>query len=156
MRHGFADPLNAREARARKPVLAAMDRFWNAFAGKAKSLDALFSGRAKWDLPRWMKTHLGAVDRRLMWEYGPALGSRRGHRLVITPEANIELRPLVDLLLARAPRIAGFQFLAQRPAEGLKALGDALEGRTGRGAPPMRILVEPEGDAISLTYFVEG
>lgn len=156
MRHRFADPQNGRETRSRKPILAAIARFWKAFAAKTKQLDARFSGRTKWDLPRWMRAHLGAVDRALMWEYGPALGGKRGHRLVITPEARLDLRPLVDLLLARAPRIAGWQFLAHRPAEGVPALEHTLQGRTGRGLPPLRILVQPHEDAIALTFFIEG
>ena len=82
MRHRFADPKNAREARARKPVVAAIDRFWKAFARKTKQLDDLFSGRVSWDLPAWMATHLGAVSQDLMWEYGPALRGD-GHRLEV-------------------------------------------------------------------------
>ena len=156
MRHRFADPKDAREATARKPVVAAIDRFWKAFAKKTKELDALFAGRIKWDLPKWMQVYLGAVDRRLMWEYGPALGGKKGHRLVVTAESKLELRPLVDLLLARAPRLAGWQFLAHRPAEALEELEPTLTGRTGRGAPPMRIVVQPEDDALTLMFHIEG
>lgn len=155
MRHRFADPKNAREARARKPVLAAIDRFWKAFARKTKQLDDLFSGRVSWDLPAWMATHLGAVSQDLMWEYGPALHGD-GHRLVITSESEIGLRPLVDLVLARAPRLRGWEFLPHRPRERASAVAGTVQARTGRALPEMRVVVEPREDAIALRFAVAG
>jgi hypothetical protein len=155
LRHRFADPKDAREARARKPVVTAIDRFWKAFAKKSKDLDALFSGRIHWDLPKWMDAHLGAVDRRLMWEYGPAIG-KKGHRLVVSSESKLELQPLVDLVLARAPRLSGWQFLPHRPAERIAMLEPTLTARTGRATPPMRVVVKRDNDALALVFHIEG
>lgn len=155
MRHRFADPKSAREARARKPVLAAIDRFWKAFARRTKDLDDLFSSKKSWDLPAWMEDHLGRVSPALMWEYGPALRGD-GHRLVITSEAEIGLRPLVDLVLARAPKIRGWDFLPHRPRERASLLAPTVEARTGRPLPEMRVKVEPREDAIALRFAVAG
>lgn len=155
MRHRFADPKNAREVRARRPVLAAIDRFWKAFARRTKALDDLFSGRVQWDLPAWMAEHLGAVSPDLMWEYGPALRGD-GHRLVITSESEIGLRPLVDLVLARAPKLRGWDLLPHRPREKAVAVPGTVQARTGRPMPEMRVTVEPREDAIALRFAVAG
>src|SRR5205085_7176020 len=94
------------EEAVKKKKERAMDAFFEALAGKAKDLDALFSGKKKWDLPAFMQKHLGAVDAQMMWEFGPALEGD-GHRLVITCEDERGLQPIVDAMIARAPKLAG-------------------------------------------------
>jgi hypothetical protein len=86
MRWTYPAPDDAREAAARVKTERAMDAFFTALAEKSKDLDALFSGKKRWDLPAFMAKHLGAVDKKLMWEFGAALRGD-GHRLAITAEA---------------------------------------------------------------------
>jgi hypothetical protein len=75
-------------------------------------LESFFDNHAEWDLAGWMQQHLQGIDSRLMWEYGP--GANRGHRLIITPEGEHHLRPLVqpgkrpDLRLRSIPLAAAF------------------------------------------------
>ena len=92
-----------------------IESWWKAFAGKTSDLSLLFQNKADWDLPGWMHTHLNAIDRRLLWEFGPGIPS--GHRLVITPETDHHLRPLVDQILAAAPKLPGWSFHPWRLAE---------------------------------------
>ena len=77
MRIRFPDADDAREKKQRAQTLRAIDAWWKALASKVGELDALFTGKKKWDLPKFMHTKLGAIDRRLMWEFGRALSKTR-------------------------------------------------------------------------------
>jgi hypothetical protein len=109
-----------------------IDEWWSAFRESAPKLDRFFSVRnahPDFDLEKWMRRHLGRVDTRLMWEYGPAVAGKK-HRLVITPESSRHLRPLADELLKRAPD-CGFEFHGARLAETLEEGIEAAQSRTG-------------------------
>lgn len=64
-----------------------------------------------------------------MWEFGPGLED--GHRLVVTPEHRLDLRPLVDEILRRAPVIQGWTFFGHRLRETFDMALATVEGRTG-------------------------
>jgi hypothetical protein len=130
MRWQFIDPNNRSEAAERAAVTARIDSWWREFQAKTGDLAALFSRKAKWDLPEWMAQHLSAIHPNLMWEFGPA-ARNGGHRLVITPETNHHLRPLVRAILGRAPAIAGWEFYEYRLAEKLESTQLTVQGRTG-------------------------
>jgi hypothetical protein len=130
MRWLFADPANPQEMARRNQVFGAIDGWWRAFQGKTSDLSAFFQRKSEWDLVRWMHDYLGAVDPRLMWEYGPAR-SQEGHRLVITPEAERWLRPVLRSLLERAPKIAGWEFYPNRLPEDVPHTIMTVEGRVG-------------------------
>jgi hypothetical protein len=77
-----------------------------------------------------MRERLGSIDPRIMWEYGPGTRSDDGHRLVLTPEGEHRLRPLVDVVLARAPALPGWEFHGHRLAEPLGTALRAVAERT--------------------------
>jgi hypothetical protein len=129
MRWMFVDPRDSAEVALREQKLRQIDVWWQEFARQAPRLSDLFSQRTAWDLPAWMHEHLGAIDPRLMWEYGPAI-SGDGHRLVITPEAERWLRPLVATLLQRAPRLTGWEFYSYRLPESVEMARASVEART--------------------------
>lgn len=110
-------------------VSAAMDAWWAAFRANAAAIEASFRAGAEFDLPEFMERHLGPVDERLMWEFGPALRGGR-HRLALTPEGVRHLRPLVDELLKRAPSDVGFEFYVGRQPEPLELVAATVQGRT--------------------------
>jgi hypothetical protein len=116
MRWRFPHPS---ENAAREGVLGRIDAWWQAFSAAAPRLDGFFRRREPWELVSWMRTHLGAVDPRIMWEFGPGTGAGDGHRLVLTPEGDHHLRPLVEVVLSRAPALAGWEFHGHRLAEPL-------------------------------------
>ena len=130
MRWRFVEGLGAEEAEARQATADLIDRWWDAFAGKAADLNVMFGGGQAFDLPAWMSDHLGAVHPHLMWEYGPAVHGP-GHRLVITPESRYHLAPLVDEILGRAPRIEGWEFHPHRLPESLEHAEAIVNARTG-------------------------
>ena len=130
MRWKFFTPGERPDEDARRAILSSqIDAWWEAFAAKAEDLDRMFNGRGDWDLVAWMEQTLQAIDQRLMWEFGP--GGSGGHRLVITPEADHHLRPLVDEILARAPTLPGWSFFAHRRAESVEQMTLAMKNRTG-------------------------
>jgi hypothetical protein len=111
MRWLYFDPSNSQEAAAHAAVVSRMDEWWKQFAAKTDDLLDLFTQRSQWDLPAWMDRELRAVSADLMWEFGPAV-SENGHRLVITPETEKHLRPMVQTLLERAPKLPCYIDLA--------------------------------------------
>ena len=130
MRWKFHIPGEHPEEDARRAaIVARIDAWWEAFAVKAEELDRMFNGNTEWDLVAWMGETLQHIDARLMWEFGP--GNSGGHRLVITPEADHHLRPLVDEILARAPTLPGWSFFAHRRAESVEQMSLAIRSRTG-------------------------
>jgi hypothetical protein len=152
MRWLYIDPTNRREAAYRAEKLAAMDAWWRAFRLKAGQIREHFSGKSDWDLAGWMGETLGAVDERLMWEFGPAVAGQ-GHRLVITPEAEHWLRPLVDTLLETAPPIPEWEFYAYRLPDPPETVVDNVRARTGGDVSQATVAAQLQGSGrIDLTF----
>lgn len=61
----FEPGIEAEQAE-RDRLLALMDCWWEAFAGKAGEIIALFQQRAEWNLPAWMRRNLNAISPKLM------------------------------------------------------------------------------------------
>jgi hypothetical protein len=140
---------------ARAEKLRQIDDWWHAFQGKATQLEALFKKEEQWDLPKWMYDHLGAVDENIAWEFGP--GVNDGHRLVLTPEARRELRPLVDTILERAPKLTGWEFYPYRLVEPV-AIAELLMGALNLPLlTDARVIATPgEHHFVDLTFFAPG
>ena len=129
MRWRFPDPNDVPETERRTALLLAIDRFWQKFSQTAPEIVKTFSRDSELDIAEFMHQHLSVIDQRLMWEYGR--GARGpGHRLVITPESERALRPLVDTLLSRAPALPDWEFYAHRLAEPVEEAIATVEGRT--------------------------
>ena len=154
MRWKFGNPQDARWLARYDQKLAAIDDWWKAFDERKSDLDALFTGKKKWDLPTWMHEHLQSIDPRLMWEFGPGLEG--GHRLVITPEVNRHLRPLVETILARAPELKGWEFYAFRLQEDADEANQMLEARGLRSLEGVKVRAAPAAHhTVDLTFYGE-
>jgi hypothetical protein len=153
MRWQFADSSIAEEATHRGDMLGRIDAWWTAFAARAGDLDAAFSRRGDLDIPAFMARHLQAVDPRICWEFGRSLRGT-GHRLVITPESQRQLRPVVQTLLERAPALAGWEFYPYRPPESVEMAHVTVSARCGgMTAPDAEIrLTRGKGNRIDLTF----
>ena len=133
VRWKFFTPGERPEEDARRATVSAqIDAWWETFAAKVEDLDRMFNGHGEWDLVGWMAQTLQRIDARLMWDFGP--GSSGGHRLVITPEAEHHLRPLVEEILARAPTLPGWSFFAHRRADSVEQMTFAIRNQTGADA----------------------
>jgi len=156
MRWKYPDPLDAAEIVERSAVLKKIDAWWQNFQSKTADISALFKRKQSWDLADWMHQHLGAIDPRIMWEYGPGITSG-GHRLVITPESTRELRPLVEVILGKAPDISGWEFYPYRPPETLEWAARTVAGRTKGDISRTSFKAEQGGhNRVDLTFFAPG
>lgn len=126
----------------------AIERWWKTFAASAGRLESLL--REGKSIPA-LDADLAAVHPELSWEVA-ATPHAAARALTITPAARKELRPLVCALLARAPRLSGWEFYPYRlPAP--QALSPLLRRRLGREAPDLRVtLTRGEGNRIDLHY----
>ena len=151
LRWRFPDP---HESGARAEIQKRIDSWWHAFSKKTGDLVALFSRRARWDLPRWMDQNLHVISADIFWEFGPGLTGE--HRLVITAESNRHLRPLVTQILRSAPPIQGWDFLPYRPPESARDVAATVKGRTGVEVSRLTATtrVGPLG-TVELTFFSE-
>lgn len=138
MRWKFLNAANPDDAKYRQSILKKIDCWWQAFAAKTEDLDALFNQRKKWDLPLWMEKHLQSISENLMWEFGPE-PDVGGHHLVITPESCKYLRPLVETMLERAPKIPNWAFYAYRKPIDFHDAIDTVKARTGGDISAVRI-----------------
>jgi len=133
MRWLLADPQIAEERAWKQHVVAATDRWWQAFQANSGNIATSFSRNSKFDIVQFMHDNLGRLHPDLCWEYGPARHTENqrsgGHRLVITPEANHWLRPVTNYLLSKAPAIPNWEFYAHRPPESVDHVYRTVEAR---------------------------
>ena len=135
----------------RREKIALARAWWKEFEKRADDLNQLFAGKQDWDLPKWIAETLQRIDCGLMWEFGPAINGP-GHRLVITPESESELRPLVCSILENAPDIPGWEFYGHRlPEPPVTALA-MVKARQGAAITGWRCVACSSGAKIDLYY----
>ncbi len=148
----FLDPNNVADVAHRARVEQRMDEWWRSFRENEGKLRTHFRNESHWDISAWMAETLGTVHPVLMWEFGPAVRCD-GHRLVITPENDHHLRPLVDTLLRRAPSLDGWEFYDARLPEQLEIARLTVDARSGGSIEGVTALVAPGEDRrIDLTF----
>lgn len=153
MRWLFADPDDRPEAAQRGSILQRIDRWWAAFVERQRDPESFFTQTPDWDLVEWMQHHLQSIDANLMWEYGPAL-QQPGHRLVVTPETQRQLRPLVNVILKRAPALPGWEYYGHRPPEQLNDVVETVRGLCGGDVSQSVVHARHDGHRrIALTYY---
>lgn len=137
----FLDSSNPAEGAERERVLALIDAFWAEFVRREDEIVRRLSGGRELDLADFMAAHLGAVDSRITWAFGPAV-SGKGRRLVLTPENAKDLRPLVHEILERAPELDGWEFYGWRLPESLETAKATVKARTQGDLDGVRVCVK--------------
>jgi len=102
-----------------------MNNWWIAFYQHQLELgQELKSGTADF-LNQFMREHLQSKVIDIAWEIGFDHGTKK-YQLVLTPEDSLHLRPMVDALISRAPRLKNWSFFTYRQPishpESLKAV----------------------------------
>jgi hypothetical protein len=147
----FTPDQSPEEGRARAAALARIEEWWQAFSARTDDLERFFDNQAQWDLAGWMQQHLQGIDPRLMWEFGP--GVDQGHRLIITPEGEHHLRPLVDEIITRAPQLPGWLFFNHRTPEPAGHMARTVLSRSGLEPAFTAVALAPgELNRIDLTF----
>jgi hypothetical protein len=151
----FGDPENEAWRAHRDRRLAAIDAWWDAFVAKRADFEAYFSQQAHWDLSDWMIAQLERVDPNLMWECGRGTGG--GYCLALTPEIARDVRPFVDTLIERAPKLPGWEFVSYRTADPAELLPARIDARGLRLPKNVFVDVSPgEGGVVALTFHARG
>lgn len=154
MRWLYIDDNDAEENAARKAVLSRVDRWWEQFEAHAPELKEHSQSDSDFDVPAFMRDNLENIDERIGWEFGPAIQGE-GDRLVITPEHNLALRPLCDAVIARAPKLQGWEFYHARVAESPEAARAAVEALTERELGRCKVRTEiDEMNRVGLKFYV--
>jgi hypothetical protein len=130
MRWLFPDLSHPAEAAQVRQTMQAIERWWQAFQDQAAEIPKLARSSKKKALAQFMEQTLQAIHPSLMWEFGPAV-RQAGHRLIITPESQRWLRPLVRTILQRAPQVAGWEFYTYKLAEDVEQSIQTVQGRAG-------------------------
>jgi hypothetical protein len=125
----FLDARNPEEAEYQRSTLAAIDRWWQTFAAASADLAASLPGDGPLDVPAFIQENLQTVVPDLGWELSG--NPTAGHVLVITPESDRHLRPLVSTLLARAPSVPTWSFVGHRPPAPDELVAPLVRAKTG-------------------------
>ncbi|MEE9312136.1 MAG: hypothetical protein V3V10_06940 [Planctomycetota bacterium] len=125
MRWLFPSEYAIEENPARKAVLSRIDAWWQAFLDNIDQL----SVNPEFDVPAFMREHLEAIDHRLCWDVDTSDSQNR--TLAITPEEAVNLRPLCDAIIARAPENTGWKFFHGHQAHDVDAAHAMVEAMTG-------------------------
>lgn len=144
MRWLFLEPERRSDVARRERYVRLIDRWWRVFADESKSLIASIDSPEAQLFAERIQERLAQIDSRLCWEIGPGAAGKP-HRLVITPETDMELRPLTQTLLERAPELPAWEFYSHRLAESAEMLPHTLEHRVGRVPRDLKAFVEVAG-----------
>lgn len=128
MRWYFYDPDDSAEAALHDEKVQAIEAWWKAFADHTDQIRSVMTGRGGFDLVDFMHSHLRPIHPQLMWEFGPAVHGK-GVRLIITPEAERWLRPLVKTIVKMAPELPGWEFYPHRLAESVDVAAMFVKNR---------------------------
>lgn len=153
MRWLFLEPERRSDVARRERFVRLIDRWWRTFADESNALMASLDAPEAQLFAERLQERLAQIDARLCWEIGPGAAGKP-HRLVITPEANMELRPLTQTLLERAPELPGWEFYSHRLAESAEMLPYTLDHRAGRVPRDLRAFVEVAGPRKLTVRFV--
>ena len=108
--------------------------WWAFFMEAEDKISDYFVHAIDFNVVEFMQDNLQCINSNLMWEFGPAI-SKKGHRLVITPESRKDLRPLVKAILENAPELSNWEFYDYRLPENFESAKSVVEAKTGYSLP---------------------
>lgn len=124
----FLDTSKPANKRFREESMQAINAWWAHFQNKRKNIEAFLEGRAHWNIEDFMADSLQAIDENLMWEFGNEAEGK--FNLVITPETERHLRPMVDTIIQTAPKISNWAFYAYRQPHGYEATVELVKDQS--------------------------
>ncbi len=118
-----------------------IDNWWQEFFRNQQKIDEAFTKGSTFDIVKFMNTNLNCIHENISWEFGSAIHGN-GHRLILTSESNKPLRPLVNEILKRAPRLKGWEFYGYRLAESYNDAIATVKSRTGGQIVDFKVQLE--------------
>lgn len=128
-RYTFTNKLLPIEQSVYNTKIHQIEKFWKAFKIQEETICERFENKNDFDLAKFIISNITPISKHIMWEFGPALNSN-GHRLVLSAESRKDLRPLVELLVQKAPLLENWEFHSYRPAEDFENAILTVQART--------------------------
>lgn len=150
MRWKFVDGSLPEEQRAKEAKLTKIDQFWHQFQQDSERLKPTY-GRENGDfIVNWMERNY-TVDPSLMWQLGRGEANR--WILEITPESHVELRPIAQTFVERAPKISGWEFFTYRQPMPIETIASAFDERAHAKPPTFKVESRASGyDLVVLCF----
>ncbi|MBA3857450.1 MAG: hypothetical protein C0507_11135 [Cyanobacteria bacterium PR.3.49] len=147
-RWSTADAKYPREVRLKEKTLKYIDEFWSKFKQQESQLTLALenlrgeSGGANRDmLTNFMKDNLSYVDPAITYEFGPLPG-QPGHKLDFSTDGHEEIKQIVDVLVAKAPKLPKWKFCAHKQPVPLDTVAGAFKRRAGIDVLPFETQVD--------------
>jgi len=151
----FLDESKSSNKKYREEMMQLINSWWAHFQNKRKNIEAYLDGRANMDLEEFMTDSLQSIDEHLMWEYGTEPDGR--YQLVITPETERHLRPLVESIVAAAPKMDKWSFYAYRQPHGVEDTADLVRDNSGVALDAVAFAADIDADnLINITFGYNG
>jgi len=107
----------------------AITHFWKEFEANHTNIVNAGERKSDFDIAKFMNTNLQPIDKKLLWEFGPAV-SIEGHRLVFHKNGDLSAQPLIEEILKNAPNLEHWEFYNYLlPIEG--EVDFAVKAKTG-------------------------
>jgi hypothetical protein len=126
----FLDESTHANKKYREEMMELINSWWAHFQNKRKAIEGFLNGRGHVDIEDFMADCLQNIDENLMWEFGTESGGER-YQLVITPETERHLRPLVETIIASAPKLTNWSFYGYRQPHGFEDTAELVKDHTG-------------------------
>lgn len=151
----YLDETKSANKKYREDMLQRINSWWAHFQNKRKPIEAFLEGRAHFDVEDFMAECLQVIDENLMWEFGTEPGGK--YQLVITPETERHLRPLVESVVSMAPKLQNWSFYAYRQPHGVADTAELVRDNSGVALDDFAFFAEPDDDhLINLQFQYKG
>jgi len=127
----FADGNVPGELELKEQTLAKIERLWSQLNIDGNELMAQLEQGQSENLVKWVCQYVQVIDKRVMWEVGPAANDENIHKLSLSAEAHDELKPIIDTIVNDAPKIEGWVLENGREPLPAKTIESALSERLG-------------------------
>ena len=147
----FLDTTKEPNARLHAEMSERIADWWKEFAEKKSDIEKFLRSELDWNIDEWMTTALQVVDEEIMWEFGAEISG--DYQLIITPESERQLRPLVNSIIEQAPQIASWRFYAYRQPQNFSDTEDIVLDRTGIKISDMKAIVQAgDGNLVDVLF----
>jgi hypothetical protein len=152
----FLDDSKSANKKYREEMMQLINSWWAHFQNKRKAIEAFLDERSQLDIEDFMSDYLQSIDENLMWEFGTESGGSR-YQLVITPETERHLRPLVESIIESAPKLSNWSFYPYRQPHSLADTAELVRDHTGISLDELTFHAAPDDDhLINLTFKYTG
>lgn len=123
----FNDSKRPEEASYKSDLISKIDTFWREFEKNKDKLNPKINEDVTEFAPAFMDKYLHCMYPALMWQIKGDPNDKNITNLTITAEAIPPLRPIIDTMMERAPKLKEWRFHRYRPAFAPDEIVDGLQ-----------------------------